>query len=628
MDSPASGIPSPPMSCHGSPSSFASELPPSMTGSLYSLLTDPSHFDGAESDDHDSQHGGYDYHSEWTRDLVIPSILLPSSLLYANGQHSNTDESNKPGTVYGETLGNLNLLVTGKRGCGKLLVSEGLVVGNKDVLDIGTWESAAQTADRDELEEDSEGGRILLASTKPSNNTANSAPHNVKIQTTPGWDDSDEPENIVEDLLQTIRAPFQELDTILQPLDPSASNGLIRGLLASGSTPLWTAVILILSSPPTHLETRILTELSSYIPIIPFSPHAPHHHYPQYAGPRISREQRGVRTNPSNPNRSQSRSTRHSRQTSPHTTHHHLPQTSIAGRLPSFGGTTASVENSPRSGPPPRPKWLSNVIFHPASHSGLRDGLFRSPSILEALRFRACEKFLRWRHREGVLRTYLKDAAAGEGSINTLKDFPDAPLGNAIGRGVFERFAFDAIADDLNDEVFFDDKVATGDEDEEDERWKADLSRALAIRKQKMRLTRSDTVRPVHREPGLVRSKRNDVLQSLKEHLEQQYMSSGAEADVDSNSTTSASGQGQHSKDSTDASSGSGSGRPPHLDPLHFPSLLSLMLSIVPDMKARALRFKDARLSVGLGMGLAWTAAAFAAGLSWGVILASKKATL
>ena len=71
-------------------------------------------------------------------DLIIPSLSLPPAL--------------QQPTPYGQTLGDLSVLIVGPRGRGKTALVNYLVWDNADVVDVDAWEEA-------------ENGTVLLAST-------------------------------------------------------------------------------------------------------------------------------------------------------------------------------------------------------------------------------------------------------------------------------------------------------------------------------------------------------------------------------------------------------------------------------------------------------------------------------
>ena len=111
--SPRSALPSPP----DSPSGESVSSLPSVSSSFF-------YSSGAASPRH--QHSD---HSRGELDqlrLVIPSLTLPSALPHA--------------TTYGQTLGDLKLLILGGKGIGKTTLANLLLESNDDVVEIGGWE--------------------------------------------------------------------------------------------------------------------------------------------------------------------------------------------------------------------------------------------------------------------------------------------------------------------------------------------------------------------------------------------------------------------------------------------------------------------------------------------------------
>ena len=84
-------------------------------------------------------------------------------------------------TPYGQTLGELRLLVLGSEGAGKGFLTGLLLDDNEDVVDVGRWE-------------DAEYGRVLRASTdwvehRDAHGLEKFEPtHNVEILELPGYD--------------------------------------------------------------------------------------------------------------------------------------------------------------------------------------------------------------------------------------------------------------------------------------------------------------------------------------------------------------------------------------------------------------------------------------------------------
>lgn len=121
----SSARPSPP----DSPSSDSVSSFPSVSSSFFfsSAAASPPHSRPQSDEVRDSTQG-----------LIIPSLTLPAAL-------------RRP-TPYGQTLGDIKLLVLGSEGAGKNFLTGLLLEDNEDVVDVGQWE-------------DTEYGRVLRAST-------------------------------------------------------------------------------------------------------------------------------------------------------------------------------------------------------------------------------------------------------------------------------------------------------------------------------------------------------------------------------------------------------------------------------------------------------------------------------
>lgn len=119
---PSSALPSPPDSpSSGSVSSF-----PSVSSSFF--------FSSAAASPPQPQ----PHLDHLTEGLIIPSLTLPSAL-------------RRP-TAYGQTIGDLRILVLGNKGTGKTYLANLLLEDNDAVVDFGCWE-------------ETEHGKVLYAST-------------------------------------------------------------------------------------------------------------------------------------------------------------------------------------------------------------------------------------------------------------------------------------------------------------------------------------------------------------------------------------------------------------------------------------------------------------------------------
>jgi hypothetical protein len=111
--SPRSALPSPP----DSPSGESVSSLPSVSSSFF-------YSSGAASPGH--QHSDHSRGEADQLRLVIPSLTLPPALPHA--------------TTYGQTLGDLKLLILGGKGIGKTTLANLLLESNDDVVEIGGWE--------------------------------------------------------------------------------------------------------------------------------------------------------------------------------------------------------------------------------------------------------------------------------------------------------------------------------------------------------------------------------------------------------------------------------------------------------------------------------------------------------
>ena len=106
------------------PSPTDSPSPSDSVSSLPSLSS--SFFFSSAADSPLNSNPPSDHARESTQGLIIPSLTLPSPL-------------RRP-TPYGQTPGDLRLLVFGSKGSGKRYISGLLVEDNEDVVEVGSWE--------------------------------------------------------------------------------------------------------------------------------------------------------------------------------------------------------------------------------------------------------------------------------------------------------------------------------------------------------------------------------------------------------------------------------------------------------------------------------------------------------
>ncbi|KAI0819913.1 hypothetical protein BC628DRAFT_1423432 [Trametes gibbosa] len=189
-----------------------------------------------------------------TSGLVIPSLTLPSP-------------SRKP-TPYGQTLGELRLLVLGPKGADASAIVSQLVDENEDVVEVGLWED-------DPSENGITRGKrkaSLRVSThwiehRDAHGLERIEPaRNVEIIELPSYDPYSEVENIAEHILPVIHSPFHRVLDILNREHPPS--GAVAHLLSSSSSPLYTALILLACPSPLSAEKALIDSLSPHIPIV------------------------------------------------------------------------------------------------------------------------------------------------------------------------------------------------------------------------------------------------------------------------------------------------------------------------------------------------------------------------
>jgi hypothetical protein len=113
--------------------------------------------------------------------LVIPSLTLPPLINSAEARYSDSSRSRphrshkNQASPYGETLGNLELFIFGRKGAGKTAIANTLVNGNDDVVSVVGWDNGT-----------------LVASTTWKDGRARHGARNVKIVELEGFDDDDD----------------------------------------------------------------------------------------------------------------------------------------------------------------------------------------------------------------------------------------------------------------------------------------------------------------------------------------------------------------------------------------------------------------------------------------------------
>ena len=110
-----------------SSSFFFSSSAPGSPGRSHPGSYPLSHPQSDHEHEHESDSGHHSHHARTNEQgLIIPSLSLPEAL-------------RRP-TPYGQTLGNIKILVLGGQGAGKSFLTGLLLEDNEDVVDVGTWE--------------------------------------------------------------------------------------------------------------------------------------------------------------------------------------------------------------------------------------------------------------------------------------------------------------------------------------------------------------------------------------------------------------------------------------------------------------------------------------------------------
>ncbi|KAI0761365.1 hypothetical protein BD413DRAFT_486047 [Trametes elegans] len=288
-----------------------------------------------------------------TSGLVIPSLILPSA-------------SRRP-TPFGQTLGELRLLLLGPKGANMSALASQLVDDNEDVVEVGLWEE----------EERREGGSgsargkrkaVLRASThwvehRDAHGLERVEPaRNVEIVELPSYDPYTEVDSVIERVLPVIHSPFYQVMEILDREHPP--NSMVAHILSSASSPLHTALVLRASPLPSSSEKALIDGLSPHIPII-LLPSA---------------------------------------------------STSLSARREHTQPNVSYKITSP---------YLS--AFRPSSIDSLRIGLFRTPTTLASLRAEAAARFLRWREVERAVERVQWGAHALSSSQSSAAKTPMPP---------------------------------------------------------------------------------------------------------------------------------------------------------------------------------------------------------
>ncbi|CAL1710119.1 unnamed protein product [Somion occarium] len=198
---------------------------------------------------------GHPPESESGHELIIPSLTLPSPIRRA--------------TQYGKTLGDVKLLVLSRAGANaeeflRVLADEQC----EDYVDVGTWENLTDhqnsrgnihrlNISTDWIEHSDRHG---LEKYEPAKN--------IEVTQLPDYDLDDDPDELLGSILERVHDPFQSMLSLVNFDQPP--NPLLAQLLASPSSPLYTALLLLLPSSLTPFDYQVISELSLHVPLIIF----------------------------------------------------------------------------------------------------------------------------------------------------------------------------------------------------------------------------------------------------------------------------------------------------------------------------------------------------------------------
>lgn len=230
--SPISALPSPP----DSPSGGSVSSLPSIGSSFFysSAAASPPYIHAADEPSED-----------YALPLVIPSLTLPAALPHPS--------------PYGETLGDLKLLILGSKGIGKTTLANLLLESNDDIVHVSGWEGNVLTASTDWLDHEENHG---LEKFEPA--------MNVQIAELPGYDPQGDVNAVAESALDLIHAQFLPVYSLLNPDTPPCPT--LINLLSSPYSPFYTALIILTTTSPTHSDTYLVERLSPHIPVIALPP--------------------------------------------------------------------------------------------------------------------------------------------------------------------------------------------------------------------------------------------------------------------------------------------------------------------------------------------------------------------
>ncbi|KAF8639160.1 hypothetical protein AX17_001648 [Amanita inopinata Kibby_2008] len=244
--SPPPSRSSPDNSPPDSPSSGSVSSLPSVSSSFFfsSAAASPPHSHSSLPQDHIFAQG-----------FIIPSLTLPTPF-------------RRP-TPYGQTLGDLRVLVLGRKGADKSLLPALVLEDNEDIVEVGNWE-------------ETEYGHTLKASTdwierRDAHGLERFEPlRNTEFAEFPMYDSDTDIDELVHNIKSYIQKPFHSVADVLHPKHQASP--LLSSLLSSPCSPLYTALVLLLPANKTadNLDRRIIDDLGVYIPVIAIPPLSDH----------------------------------------------------------------------------------------------------------------------------------------------------------------------------------------------------------------------------------------------------------------------------------------------------------------------------------------------------------------
>ncbi|KAH9931552.1 uncharacterized protein B0H18DRAFT_989936 [Fomitopsis serialis] len=499
---------------------------------------------------------------------------ISSSFLFSSGPGSPPhSEFMRHRSLPGESDGELHDSTQG------LIIPSPSPGENDDIVELGAWEETHGADDAAPTVS------VLRASTDwVEHRDAHGLEHtesarNVEIVELPGYDPSDDAETVLERALPIIHSPFKQVSEALHP--DYAPSAVLANLISSGSTPLYTALILLLTSCATSGCSRLSSPLG--VCTESFGNNSElmlklswesgdtscnvldtgrvqgvrEHHY------RITHSDSHISTAPTPLEKS------FLNDLSPHIPVIVLPPLPAHPTYP-FQTTyplsnASSAYSSPRypegSSSPHTAATVSS--FRPATPHALRTGLFRAPETLARLRSEAASRFLRWREVERAV-----EKISPSSSADTVRASKSPVVAHARTKSGWDKAQWEA-------------------------EWEGSLSQEIAVGLQQRR--RADTALPAR--PREEEESRPPVFSESRVRRGSQCA-------------------------------------PAPFDPLHLGSLFMFSLSLLGPLKshiARSLSFgrRDVsstsrakpNRSMGFGLGLALVGA-FCAGIGLGLLVA------